>query len=248
MIISTIKDSYVDQNTPSTNYGNAISIKVQGRASYNLRSYIEFDISSIPSMVSEAKLWLYCYYVSDITRTHYIDRVTSSWNESTITWNSGQPSITNTNRASRSASVSDDDQWVSWDITNLLNDETGSTLGVRLSDGSETGSLTTQFSFTSSDDTSNHPYIEINTYYYVKTTGNDSLDGASWANAWKTINKAATTVVDGATVHIGFGTYDAEPAANKIAPQNVGTLGIYYLPETATTGGGTGTVSVEQNA
>ena len=84
--------------------------------------------------------------------------------------------------------------------------------------------------------------------YYVKTTGNDSLSGNSWTNAWKTINKAATTVIDGITVHIGFGTYDAEPAANKIAPQNVGTSGIYYLPETATTGGGTGTVSVEQNA
>jgi len=83
--------------------------------------------------------------------------------------------------------------------------------------------------------------------WYVKTTGNDSLDGSSWANAWKTINKAATTVSDGSTVHIGFGTYDAEPAANQIAPQNVGTSGIYYLPETATTGGGTGTVSVEQN-
>lgn len=83
--------------------------------------------------------------------------------------------------------------------------------------------------------------------YYVKTTGDDSKDGGSWANAWKTINKAATTVPDGKTVHIGFGTYDAEPAANKIAPQNIGASGIYYLPETATTGGGTGTVSVEQN-
>jgi len=87
----------------------------------------------------------------------------------------------------------------------------------------------------------------VYTDYYVKTTGNDSLDGLSWTNAWKTINKAATTAVDDTTVHIGFGTYDAEPAANKIAPQNVGTSGIYYLPETATTGGGTGTVSIEQN-
>jgi len=83
--------------------------------------------------------------------------------------------------------------------------------------------------------------------YYVKTTGNDALSGVSWTNAWKTINKAATTVADGSTVHIGFGTYDAEPAANKIAPQNIGASGISYLPETTTTGGGTGTVSVEQN-
>lgn len=84
--------------------------------------------------------------------------------------------------------------------------------------------------------------------YYVKTNGDDSKDGYSWTNGWKTINKAATTVADGSTVRIGFGTYDAEPASNKIAPQNIGATGIYYLPETAETGGGTGTVSVEQNA
>lgn len=90
--------------------------------------------------------------------------------------------------------------------------------------------------------------IEYDGNYYVKTTGDDAKDGLSWANAWKTINKAATTVTDGVIVRIGFGTYDAEPAANKIAPQNVGASGIEYLPETATTGGGTGTVSIEQNS
>lgn len=84
--------------------------------------------------------------------------------------------------------------------------------------------------------------------YYVKVGGNDSLSGGSWANAWATVDKAATTVADGTTVHIGFGDYILEPAANKIAPQNVGALGITYLPETAVTGGGTGTVSIEQNA
>ena len=84
--------------------------------------------------------------------------------------------------------------------------------------------------------------------HYVKTAGDDAKDGKSWANAWATINKAATTVADGTTVRIGFGDYINEPAANKIAPQNVGASGIFYLPETAETGCGTGTVSVEQNA
>ena len=82
------------------------------------------------------------------------------------------------------------------------------------------------------------------TDYYVKTTGDDSKDGGSWANAWKTINKAATTVADGSTVHIEYGTYNAEPAGNKIAPQNVGTSGIYYSPEG---GSSPHIVSVEQN-
>lgn len=82
---------------------------------------------------------------------------------------------------------------------------------------------------------------------FVKTTGNDALDGESWANAFATVDKAATTVPDGTTVHIGFGTYNAEPANNDIAPVNAGAIGIKYLPETATTGGGTGSVIVEVN-
>ena len=87
----------------------------------------------------------------------------------------------------------------------------------------------------------------IYTDFYVKTTGNDASDGTSWVNAWATVNKAATTVVDGSTVHIGFGTYNAEPANNDIAPVNTGAVGIKYLPETETTGGGTGSVIIEVN-
>lgn len=83
--------------------------------------------------------------------------------------------------------------------------------------------------------------------FFIKTTGNDLLSGLSWTNAWATVNKAATTVPDGSTVHIGFGTYNVEPVGNKIAPQNAGSSGIAYLPETATTGGGTGSVIVEKN-
>ena len=83
--------------------------------------------------------------------------------------------------------------------------------------------------------------------HYVKTNGLDTATGLTWATAWKTINKAATTVTDGMGVHIGFGTYNQEPANNKIAPQNVGTAGIRYICETAGSSGGAGTVKIEKN-
>lgn len=79
--------------------------------------------------------------------------------------------------------------------------------------------------------------------YYVKVGGNDSLTGRSWTNAWGTINKAATTVPDGNTVHIGFGVYTSS-GTDKIAPQNLGASGILYTPETPETGGGTGSVTI----
>lgn len=83
---------------------------------------------------------------------------------------------------------------------------------------------------------------------YAKTAGDDTKDGTSWANAWKTINKVATTVLDGTTVHIGHGTYSNEPVGNKIAPQNAGPIGIKYKPETADTGAEVaGSVTIEKN-
>jgi len=45
------------------------------------------------------------------------------------------------------------------------------------------------------------------TQYYVKTTGNDSLDGLSIGNAWLTIQKAANTMTAGDTVTISAGDY-----------------------------------------
>lgn len=83
--------------------------------------------------------------------------------------------------------------------------------------------------------------------YYVKTDGNDSNSGATWADAWKTIDKAARTIPDGTTLHIGFGYYGTEPPDNKITPQKLGAKGIQYKPETPNSQGGTGTVIIEKN-
>lgn len=66
-------------------------------------------------------------------------------------------------------------------------------------------------------DLGNHVYLpavhsnkrqDLMTTYYVKTDGNDGLDGLSWANAWLTVNKAATTATASDTVIYADGTYD----------------------------------------
>jgi hypothetical protein len=77
--------------------------------------------------------------------------------------------------------------------------------------------------------------------YYVRVGGNDALDGKSWANAWATIDKAATTLTDGQTAHIEPGVYYSH-LTDKIAPQNAGASGIKYKPETQA--GGAGTVEI----
>jgi hypothetical protein len=243
----TDKSTYVNKALPFNQFSGTTDIHVCGQSTQIQRSYIEFNMSDIPSIINSAKLYLYCYTFSVVgTRTLNAKRITSSWAEN-MTWTS-QPSVTTTNLAQISITSTEIPAWKSWDITNMLNDETGSTFGIQITDNDETSSTTYDWYFYSDDyaTASLRPYLLINPYY-VKTDGDDAKDGLTWANAWKTINKAATTVADGSIVHIGFGTYDAEPAGNKIAPQNVGASGIYYLPETADTGGGTGTVSIEKN-
>lgn len=57
------------------------------------------------------------------------------------------------------------------------------------------------------------PYLYRN-QYYVSTTGNDS-SGGSQASPWRTIQKAANTVVAGDTVNIGPGTYDERVTVSR---------------------------------
>ena len=242
-------DAYSYEYIPNT-VQNTTILNVRGDSGYRCRSYFGFDITSAPgaSAVTTVQIALQFAYVGRKTFTGRFSRITGSWAESTLTWNN-VPATTSTNQTTHSLVHTPTNTWFYYDITAMWKDakNAGNVFGVQIMDNNEYNDSENTYQ---SRTAPNPPRLVI-TYtgdYYVETTGNDASAGTSWATAWKTINKAATTVADGTTVHIGFGTYDAEPAANKIAPQNVGASGIYYLPETATTGGGTGTVSVEQNS
>lgn len=236
-------DSYADENAPDTNYGSNTSLLIRGSFIGSRYGFMEFDISSIPvgSIIDSVTL---NYYVTSATwGTYDFDSVASQIDEATLTWNN-KPSI-DANWNSSSAinsplgwkSISVNTSWVESAISSGW-------IGIRISSSISTYQLTV-----SSSESSNKPYLTINYggEYYVKVGGNDASAGTSWATAWATVNKAATTVTDGDVVHIGFGTYSSEPANNDIAPINAGAIGIKYLPETAITGGGTGSVIVEVN-
>lgn len=58
-------------------------------------------------------------------------------------------------------------------------------------------------------------------FYYVAVTGNDSNPG-TLAQPWRTIQKAADTLVAGDTVYVRSGTY-----TERVTPQNSGVAGSY---------------------
>ena len=257
LIIKANQDSYDQMNRPddtSGGYWDFTKVNVDG--TYDNRSYLGYDISSAPaaSLVTDVQLWTQARTNIATTFGTQIRRITSSWLESTLCWNL-TPSNTTTNQVDVTYPLTNSYAWFNKTITQLYKDSknAGNTqFSIRMAKTSG-GASSVMYIKAREDPGISETYIVITygaiTDYYVKTTGNDSLDGLTWANAWKTINKAATTAIDGTTVHIGFGDYTGEPAGNKIAPQNMGASGIAYTIVNASTGlPDNGTVSVEKNA
>jgi len=114
-----IKDAYVDQDKPNKNYGSKHELHVQSFKlikSKNKRTFIQFDLSSIPknARILSAKLRLYLYDPPISSRTYEIYRVCESWEENKINWNN-QPSVAE--NPTSTTTIPTTKGWVEWDVT-----------------------------------------------------------------------------------------------------------------------------------
>jgi hypothetical protein len=165
------KDSLVTSSLPDTEYGNGSIIDVGNTSGTILRTYIQFDLSSVPenARVVDADLRLYQYNTTGTDNFNVgLHKITSDWDESTITWNLQPTSSTDaeiTNNITAGATT-----WESWDIDTLVQswlDGTISNYGMALIDTNET-SVNTYVLFHSSDyttDATKRPKLEID--YYI---------------------------------------------------------------------------------
>jgi hypothetical protein len=108
---------------PTSNYGSRWYMQV-GYAGgvQSRRSLVQFDLSGIPSgtPIGQAKLWLYVYHSYDpagTPRTIAAYRVTSTWIEESVTWNTKPGFGGLYGLASIPHNV---DGWYSVDVTNLV--------------------------------------------------------------------------------------------------------------------------------
>lgn len=88
VVFQASADSYADQENPDSSYGTGELLKVRSLESRNARTYVFFDISTIPpgASVLHAKLFLYLQKPPASNRTYLCRRLASAWDEGALTW------------------------------------------------------------------------------------------------------------------------------------------------------------------
>jgi len=126
------KDAVIDSYGPNGNNGNSLELNALAwTISSNPvigRALFQFDLSPIPpgSQIYSAELNLYfdstssnANHIHYGSNAAYIQRITSSWSESTVTWNN-QPSTTTTNQLYLPTSTSPYQDYLRLDVKNLV--------------------------------------------------------------------------------------------------------------------------------
>jgi hypothetical protein len=173
---ATGKDALITSLNPTLNAGTHAEYDAlawtNGGNPVTFRSLVEFDLSSIPvgATIMDAELTLYSYN-SPANGQHstmsgsnaaYLQRITSTWDESTVTWNT-QPSVTTTNQASLAASVSPSQNY-NIDVTNMVVDminNPGTSFGFRISLVTESAYRSLVFASSDNATSSLHPKLVI---------------------------------------------------------------------------------------
>jgi len=157
-------DAYVRDGTDyaGRNFGGEVTfaVKDSSPATYNRKSYLKFNFSSLGgSSVSQAKLRLYVYS-SDPSDTRSIlvyGNINESWSESTITWNNAPDQSGDTLITSSPATGSPTGQWIEFDVTSYINSQmTDKIVSLQLKN-----SGTAFISFSSREASSNKPQLVI---------------------------------------------------------------------------------------
>jgi hypothetical protein len=211
LILPSDHDSYVSVNNPDTNYGSSTRMwaasTVEGAVGE--ASYIRFDISAIPTgaIILSATLKLLCTSNS-APGLVYVYRVMETWNEYTITWNSGASWY---HSQSPPSVFVDATGWYAWDVTQNV---TKLYLGEHPNYGfalvrDETGLFTTKFVTKEYGCPSCRPKLEI-----IYTFSTPEL------TAIRTINPDAVLQGHSFTVEVDLTAHDdvAEPALDENIP------------------------------
>jgi hypothetical protein len=159
--VATTQDTYVDQASPTTNFGAAAELRVRSQTgSSNRRALIHFSLPSKPAgcLVSSAILRLYATAVAS-GRTIEAYRLSSAWTETGVTWNTPPPATVGSPATSASGSAAG---WKEWNVTSQVDlMYSGSNNGFLLKDASESAPSAFEQVYQSEDGSPNDPQLMI---------------------------------------------------------------------------------------
>jgi hypothetical protein len=118
--LEPVADTYADGPVllRNSNFGSSTDLVVRSALTGDGRAFARFDLSacSIPSNaeIETARLDLYLATAPLASRTHQAHRVTTTWGETTLTWNN-QPAVAGTVTSSTSTGTTSD-VTISWDV------------------------------------------------------------------------------------------------------------------------------------
>jgi hypothetical protein len=161
-------DTFTDQASPATNNGTGPELRVASRTGFAKRTFLRFDLTgcSIPpdAVVRSAELSLYLWSAPSATRTYGAFRLTSTWDETTLTWGSAQPSAVGSATDTVTTASAGTARWdVTADVQAHVRTPSSSH-GWLLRDLTETGATHREARFVSREYGAAPPSLEI-TYY-----------------------------------------------------------------------------------
>ncbi len=128
------KDAIIRSSDPDQNYSDEIELTVNVTAAQGppliQRALFEFDLSKIPDGSEILMAYLSLWYAEGSDSVHsvatgpntaFLQRITTSWDEATVTW-SNQPSSIITNRVVINSSSEPEEDYPEIDATLLVQD------------------------------------------------------------------------------------------------------------------------------
>ncbi|MDQ3866681.1 MAG: DNRLRE domain-containing protein [Actinomycetota bacterium] len=118
--VTATADTYVRQGTPGggSNFGTATAMYVQPQSGSNRRSLVRFDLPVLGTgcSVTGATLRLFLSATGG-ARGLNVYQADSPWNETAVTWNTGQPGVTG---SPASATTGAAGAWLQWGVTSIV--------------------------------------------------------------------------------------------------------------------------------
>lgn len=210
--VTTTKDSWVKENDAGTNFGTDTKLQVKNNLGYKQRSYVWFNLSSLPDEIvvvyANFSLYYYDWSVNNPNgRWYSANRITEDWNETDITWNN-QPASTGVNKSLGYVPLSFG--WMSWDITNITQEwaDGTSNYGLVIRDIRENLDAAHVSRFYSREYNGLDPRLEIEYYiprtctFRFTTGGQFRVDNATMANG------TSITYVNGTIIELAALPYN----------------------------------------